>query len=100
MKKYYYSTLNTLLDSAIIETYNYSYGDTQWKDKLTSFNGNTITYDAMGNPTSYLGKTLTWEGKRLISYTDGSTSITYAYNEDGLRPSGPARPNTTTTAPC
>ena len=39
----------------------------------------------MGNPTSYLGKTLSWEGKRLISYTNGSTSITYAYNEDGLR---------------
>jgi YD repeat-containing protein len=69
----------------LIETIAYGYSNTQWGDLLTSFNGSTITYDAMGNPTSYLGKTLSWEGKRLTSYTNGSTSITYAYNEDGLR---------------
>ncbi|MCR5611902.1 MAG: hypothetical protein K6F68_08775 [Clostridiales bacterium] len=63
----------------------YGYTDSQWGDLLTSYNGQTITYDAMGNPTNYLGKTLSWEGKRLMSYTNGSTSITYAYNEDGLR---------------
>jgi len=64
---------------------NYSYTDSQWGDLLTSYNGSTITYDAMGNPTSYLGKTLTWEGKQLTGYSHGSTSISYAYNEDGLR---------------
>ncbi len=35
----------------------------------------------MGNPTSYLGSSLTWEGKQLK--TVGSTS--YAYDENGLR---------------
>ena len=35
----------------------------------------------MGNPTSYLGSSLTWEGKQLK--TVGSTS--YAYDESGLR---------------
>ena len=64
---------------------NYSYTDSQWGDLLTSYNGSTITYDAMGNPTSYLGKTLTWEGKQLTGYSHGSTGISYAYNEDGLR---------------
>ena len=39
----------------------------------------------MGNPTSYLGKTLAWEGKKLVAYTDGGNTISYAYNEDGLR---------------
>lgn len=29
---------------------NYGYTDTEWKDKLTTFNGQTITYDAIGNP--------------------------------------------------
>ena len=39
----------------------------------------------MGNPTSYLGSTLSWSGKQLISYSQGSTSVSYSYNEDGLR---------------
>ena len=45
----------------------------------------------MGNPTSYLGKTLTWEGKQLktISQAIGNTSISYSfeYDENGLRTS-------------
>ena len=28
----------------------YTYGDADWKDKLTAFNGKNITYDAIGNP--------------------------------------------------
>ncbi|MBR3179125.1 MAG: RHS repeat-associated core domain-containing protein, partial [Clostridia bacterium] len=35
----------------------------------------------MGNPTSYLGQTLTWEGKQL---TAAGTNA-YAYDENGLR---------------
>lgn len=27
--------------------------DANWKDKLTSYDGKTITYDAIGNPLSY-----------------------------------------------
>ncbi len=38
-------------------------------------------YDAMGNPTSYLGKTLTWSGRTLTAYSD----ISYTYNEDDIR---------------
>ena len=43
----------------------------------------------MGNPTSYLGRTLTWEGKQLsqIDLTVGSNQVNYsfAYDENGLR---------------
>ena len=45
----------------------------------------------MGNPTSYLGAALTWEGKRLVnadysSLIGGRTGhYAYSYNEDGLR---------------
>ena len=35
----------------------------------------------MGNPTSYLGQTLTWEGKQLTS----AGTTTYEYDENGLR---------------
>ena len=35
------------------QTYTYSYGDTEWKDLLTSYTGESITYDQIGNPLSY-----------------------------------------------
>ena len=38
-------------------TYNYLYGDSNWKDKLTSYNGHTIAYDTIGNPTTYYNGT-------------------------------------------
>ena len=43
----------------------------------------------MGNPTSYLGKTLTWEGKQLTQTEFTTAGIlqryTYEYDENGLR---------------
>jgi YD repeat-containing protein len=33
----------------------YTYGNTNWKDQLTSINNNAITYDASGNPLTYNG---------------------------------------------
>ena len=63
------------------DTYSY---DTTWQDKLKSYNGQAITYDASGNPLNYRGHTLTWEyGRQLAGYDD----ITYTYNEDGIRTS-------------
>ena len=35
---------------AALQTISYTYGDSNWKDKLTKYNGTTITYDAIGNP--------------------------------------------------
>ena len=67
------------------QTYTYTYGDTEWKDLLTSYNGETITYDAIGNPLSYRGKTLTWTGRRLDSLTQNGSTNTYLYNADGIR---------------
>ena len=51
---------------------------------LTAYNGQVIVYDAQGNPTSYLGHTLTWEkGRQLKSFDD----IQYTYNANGIRTS-------------
>lgn len=51
---------------------------------LTSFNGESITYDAIGNPLSCKGNTLTWTmGRQLAAYGTN----TYTYNEDGIRTS-------------
>ncbi len=58
--------------------------DDVWKDKLAKFSGQNISYDAIGNPISYKGNTLTWTmGRQLASYG----SNTYKYNEDGIRTS-------------
>ena len=62
----------------------YTYGDATWKDLLTGFDGKTIAYDAQGNPTSYLGHTLTWEKGRQLKSFDGNT---YTYNANGIRTS-------------
>ncbi len=63
-------------------TITYGYGNSAWKDQLTSYNGQTIAYDAMGNPTTYRGKTLTWRGKQLTGVTG---TATYVYDSNGLR---------------
>lgn len=56
--------------------------DTAWKDKLTSYNGTAVSYDACGNPISYKGNTLIWEkGRRLKQYGTN----TYKYNANGAR---------------
>ena len=60
----------------------YTYGDSVWKDLLTAYDGQAITYDAQGNPVSYLGNTLTWEkGRQLKSFG----ANTYTYNANGIR---------------
>ena len=38
-----------------------------------------------GNPTTYLGATLTWEGRTLTSYEDETNIIEYEYDENGMR---------------
>ncbi len=57
--------------------------DLNGSGKITS--DETISYDRIGNPTTYLGADLTWFGRQLTSYSKGDTSVSYRYNEDGLR---------------
>ena len=82
-------------------TDSYTYGNSYWKDLLTAYNGQTITYDGIGNPTrigtytadgtweSWQG--FTWQGRRLMAVTSGtgtatnSTLATYRYNDEGIR---------------
>ena len=81
------------------KTVTYGYGNdgkTGWKNLLVSVDGNgngttdsgeSISYDSIGNPTTYLGAELTWNGRELTSYTKGDIAITYKYDGDGLRAS-------------
>ena len=84
-KKEYAYTTGTL--GAILDTKTYTYAATGWKDRLTSFNGEAIAYDALGNPTTYRGHALTWgKIRQLESYRiDSNTLLTFAYDASGLR---------------
>ena len=68
------------------KTYSYQYGDNNWKDKLTSYDGQTIMYDAIGNPLTYRGKTFTWQnGRELAGISGAGLTATYKYNDGGIR---------------
>ncbi|MBQ5865475.1 MAG: hypothetical protein IIW56_02205 [Oscillospiraceae bacterium] len=90
---YTYDTAGNLL-TAKNKTgdHTYVYGDTNgWVDLLTSFDGETITYDNSGNPTSYYNGTswtFAWQnGRELTSASKSGTSISYTYDGDGIRTS-------------
>ncbi len=69
------------------EDINYRYTDTNWTDKMTSYKGQTITYDEIGNPLSYRdGMTMTWQnGRQLASLQKGNNNIQYSYDSEGIR---------------
>ena len=55
---------------------------------MTSYGGTPITYDAIGNPLSYRGYTLTWQnGRQLASMQLKQMRIEFTYDVDGLRTS-------------
>ena len=93
--KYYYDHAGNLTswrieDGAATNTqeeHTYTYGDSNWKDLLTAFDGKAITYDANGNPTKYYnGGTMTWRnGRQLASYSLGGKTYRYEYDVNGLR---------------
>ena len=73
-----------------LSTVNYTYsndGKNGWNKLLTAVGNETVTYDAIGNPTSYLGASLSWFGRKLQSYEKGNTSVTYTYDAGGSRAS-------------
>ena len=67
-------------------TVSYTYGDAAWRDLLTAYNGEAITYDGIGNPTIYRGWGMSWQGGRqLASMQKDGTALSFSYNDAGLR---------------
>lgn len=74
----------------ITSTQTLGYTNSQWGDLLTSYNGTAITYDGIGNPLSYYNGTaytFTWEGRRLVGAVKGSNTMSFEYNDEGIRTS-------------
>ena len=82
-----YGNIRSVSDGTTTKVY--SYGDSSWLDLLTAYDGQSISYDSIGNPTSwYDGTTFTWSnGRRLTSAVNSSTGLnnSYTYDMDGLR---------------
>ena len=91
-ERYLYTTGTPL---TLIQTKTYTYGDSQWGDLLTSYDGKAITYDAIGNPLSDGTWNYTWQhGRQLAAMTNGTVTWNYTYDANGLRTS---RSNGSTT---
>ena len=71
----------------LLETRTYSYGDTNWKDKLTEFDGDSITYDKNGNPLTYRDDMIfEWENGRILKKINTSDkSVQMSYDSNGMR---------------
>ena len=64
-KEYEYKTTNLLKEI----TYTY---DSNWLDLLTSYDGKTVTTDAIGNLLTYDGNTYTWINGRSLASISGA----------------------------
>ncbi len=87
-KIYGYSEGSGTPSTTLYSTYNYTYGNSNWGDQLTSYRGQTISYDSVGNPTSYYNgsrMTMTWTGGNLMSVVNGGQTTSYTYNDSGIR---------------
>ena len=55
-------------------------------DQMVSYNGQTCVYDDMGNPKTYRNMSCVWEkGRQLKSISDGANTVSFTYDEFGMR---------------
>lgn len=81
-----YPLTSGAISATATSTREFVYGDTSWTDKLTSVDGNVITYDAVGNMLTYNGWNYTWEaGRQLKQMTNSENTFSYAYDDSGIR---------------
>ena len=77
---------NTGMLGAALETIPYTYGDANWKDKLTAYDGKNITYDAIGNPLNDDTWSYEWQtGRQLKRMSAEGKALTFQYDHNGLR---------------
>ena len=67
------------LTNGIVIPYVYPFA--KWRDQLLSYSNQNIVYDNMGNPTTYLGKTLQWSHGRQLDKFD---NFEYMYNAEDI----------------
>ena len=81
MKKIFAYSTGELGEPTDVIIYTY---DSVWKDKLTSFDGKTITYDSVGNPLSYDGWSFSWSAGRQLSSVSNADPKSFGLNSSFL----------------
>ncbi len=95
---YDYTTGESLTGLTPSSTISYKYENVAFPDEMTSYivkdnikntsSSNDITYDALGNPLSYIGWDMKWTaGRELASMSNGTDKISYQYDDNGIRTS-------------
>ena len=101
---YYYDSVGNRIDNTDPLNPLYVYGNADWKDLLTAYDGQNIAYEGQtyipgtntvtgepksGNPISYYNGTrwgFSWaEGRNLVRAEGNNTTITYQYDSNGIR---------------
>lgn len=87
-KKEYSYTTGTL--GTALDTITYGYGDSSWKDLLTSYDGQALTTDTLGNLTNDGTWSYTWQhGRQLAQMSkrngSGTENINFTYDAKGRR---------------
>ena len=60
--------------------------NSNWKDQVTSIDGQSVTYDKAGNPNKYHAMTMTWTRGRLLSTCSlNGKNVEFTYDGDGRR---------------
>ena len=82
----YRYTENPMITEAPWKSDTFEYQTGGWRDQLRFYNGQGITYDAMGNPLQYLGMQMEWEkGHQLRHITGAGLDMYCMYNDSGKR---------------
>lgn len=88
-KRYAYTEEADLSVLTPAQTLPYTYGDNNWKGKLTAYDGNAITCDAIGNPLTYNGWAYTWKAGRMLHSMvrggENAMDAQFTYDHTGLR---------------
>ena len=72
----------TKTDNGTVTDYRYKDGT----DRLISFGTELFAYDDMGNPKTYRNMSCVWEkGRQLKSISDGANTVSFTYDEFGMR---------------
>ncbi len=75
--------LNT---TTLINTDTYTYDNANYKDQLTKFNNDTITYDGISNPLKIGNTIYNWSnGRELQSISNTNLNVSYKYDRNGIR---------------
>ena len=84
MEEYAFTKADKALPETLVKTIRGTF-DSTWKDQLLTWNGVSMTYDAIGNMVKKGNTTYTWTQGRKLSTVNNGKKIQYFYDHTGRR---------------